>query len=144
MITYRQIITHDQEYTMEKELRNQVLRVPLGLALSEDDLRGEDRQIHLVAMDDKGQVIGCVLVAFSENMAKIRQLAVDAGYRGRGIGTKLINGAEQAIRDRRIGMATIHARVTSQGFFEKLGYTAVSGVFTEVAIPHIAMEKRFG
>ena len=92
-------------------------------------------------MDERGQVIGCVLVAFTENGAKIRQIAIEEAYRGRGVGAKLIKGAEQAVRSRNIGTVTLHARVTARGFFERLGYAAVSGVFTEVTIPHIKMEK---
>jgi len=142
MITYRQISTIDREYLLEKELRNKVLRMPLGLTLSEKDLAGEDKQVHLVAMNGKGQVVGCVLVAFPDKGAKIRQISVNEGYRGRGIGTQLIQEAEQAVRERHIGIVTLHARLASRAFFEKLGYRATSDVFTEVTIPHIAMEKR--
>jgi len=141
MITYRQISTLDREYTREKELRNRVLRVPLGLTLSEQDLQGEDTQVHLAAVDERGQVVGCVLVAFPENGAKIRQIAIEEEYRGRGIGTQLIKAAEQVVRDRSIGSVSVHARFASRAFFEKLGYSAASEVFTEVTIPHLYMEK---
>lgn len=141
MISYCQISTHDPEYALEKELRNRVLRLPLGINLSELDVRDEDEQAHLVAVNGRGQVIGCVLVAFSGNAAKVRQLAIDDDYRGRGIGAELMRRAEQAILARNIRTVTLHGRVTARGFFEKLGYTAVSEVFTEVTIPHIAMQK---
>jgi hypothetical protein len=141
MITYRRISTRDREYAREIELRNRVLRLPLGLSLSEQDLRGEDEQVHLVAVDDGGAVIGCVLVSFPENGAKIRQIAVDGPYRGRGIGSELLLRAEQAVRCRDIRTVKLHARVSARGYFEQRGYRAVSGVFTEVTIPHIAMEK---
>jgi N-acetylglutamate synthase-like GNAT family acetyltransferase len=141
MITYRQISTQDREYAMEKELRNRVLRMPLGLTLSEQDLQGEEGQFHLVAVDGPGRVIGCALAVIMENRAKVRQIAIEEAYRGRGIGTKLIKDIEQAVRSKNIGTLTLHARVTARRFFEKLGYTATSGVFTEVTIPHIKMEK---
>ena len=141
MTTYRQISTHDPEYALEKELRNRVLRLPLGLHLSEQDMRDEDEQVHLVAMDGRGRVIGCVLVAFSGSVAKARQLAIDDAYRGGGIGTELMKRAEQAVLARNVRTVTLHGRVTARGYFEKLGYTAVSEVFTEVTIPHIAMQK---
>lgn len=141
MITYRQISTHDREYSLEKELRNRVLRKPLGLMLSEQDLQGEDRQSHLVAMDGRGRVVGCVLVAFTAKGAKIRQIAIEEGHRGRGIGTNLMEGAEHIVRDRSLASVTLHARLTARRFFEKLGYAAVSDVFTEVTIPHVRMEK---
>jgi predicted GNAT family N-acyltransferase len=141
MITYSQISTHDPEYTLEKELRNRVLHKPLGLVLSEQDLQGEGSQSHLVAMDGRGRVVGCVLVAFTEKGAKIRQFAIEEGHRGRGIGTRLMTCADQIVRDRKLGAVTLHARQTARRFFEKLGYAAVSDVFTEVTIPHVKMEK---
>jgi predicted GNAT family N-acyltransferase len=141
MITFRQISTDENEYEQEKELRNRVLRLPLGLMLSEQDLQGEDRQSHLVAMDGRGRVVGCVLVAFTERGAKIRQIAIEEGQRGRGIGTKLMTHAEQIVRDRNLGVVTLHARQTARRFFEKLGYAAVSDVFIEVTIPHVKMKK---
>jgi predicted GNAT family N-acyltransferase len=141
MISYHEISTADPEYALEKELRDRVLRRPLGLRLSEDDLRGEDEQVHLAAMDDRGRVIGCVLVAFSGNAAKVRQLAVEEASRARGVGVGLMKRAEQAILARNIRTVTLHGRVTARGFFEKLGYTAVSDVFTEVTIPHLKMQK---
>ncbi|MEK6744371.1 MAG: GNAT family N-acetyltransferase [Nitrospirota bacterium] len=141
MILYRQITTHDREYALEKELRNRVLRMPLGLHLSEQDVRDEDEQVHLVAVNGKGQVIGCVLIAFSGDVAKARQLAVEGAYRGRGIGIELMKRAEDAILARNIRTVTLHGRVTARGFFERLGYIAESGVFTEVTIPHITMHK---
>jgi len=144
MIIYREISTHDSEYALEKKMRNRVLRLPLGLRLSERDVRGEEEQVHLVAMDGRDKVIGCVLVAFSGNVAKVRQLAIDDDYQGRGIGTGLMKRAEQAILARNLQKVTLHARVTARGFFEMLGYTAVSEVFTEVTIPHIAMHKDLG
>lgn len=141
MITYRQISTHDREYDLEKELRNRVLRLPLGLHLSEQDTFDEEEQIHLVAMDVRDRVIGCVLVAFSGDVAKARQLAIDDDHRGQGVGTELMKRAEEAILVRNVRTMTLHGRVTARGFFERLGYTAQSGVFTEVTIPHIEMHK---
>lgn len=141
MIIYRQITTRDREYSLEKELRNRVLRMPLGLHLSEQDVRGEEEQVHLVAMEGQGQVIGCVLVAISGNVAKVRQLAIEGAYRGTGVGTELMKRAEQAILARNIRTVTLHGRVTASGFFKRLGYAARSDIFTEVTIPHIAMHK---
>ena len=141
MIRYCQITVHDPLYDREKELRTRILRAPLGLALTRADLRGEDRQVHIVALDDDEQVKGCVLVDFSGDRARIRQIAVDGGYQGKGVGRELMLLAEQAIRARGKQTVMLHARIAARGFFEKLGYCAVSGVFTEVTVPHIVLEK---
>jgi N-acetylglutamate synthase-like GNAT family acetyltransferase len=141
MITYRRITTHDPEYGKEKDLRNRVLRMPLGLVLSEQDVRNEHAQLHFVALDGQGNVIGCLLVVFSGDTARFRQMAVEEPYRERGIGTELIKQAEQDVRARNIHTVTLHARIAAKEFYEGLGYTAASGIFMEVTIPHVAMEK---
>lgn len=141
MITYCQISVRDRAYDLEKELRNRVLRLPLGLRLSEQDVRDEDKQIHLAAVDEQGKVVGCALIAFEGNSARIRQMAVEEAFRGKGIGTELVRRAEEVVRGRNIRTVTLHARVSAREFYEKLGYTAASGVFTEVTIPHVEMAK---
>ena len=40
--------------------------------------------------------------AFYEEMAKIRQMAIEESYRSRGIGTELVKRAETAVRARNI------------------------------------------
>jgi predicted N-acetyltransferase YhbS len=142
MVRYRTITTIDTEYVQEKELRDRVLRRPLGLTLSSKDLSGENDQVHIVVQDDSGQVIGCVLVVFIGVQAKARQLAVDERWRGKGIGRELMRRAEAAARERKFDRLMLHGRVVSATFFERLGYAVVSEVFTEVTIPHVRLEKR--
>jgi predicted GNAT family N-acyltransferase len=142
MITYRQITTSDREYEAEKALRNRALRTPLGLTLSETDLRGEDRQIHLLAIDENGEVVGCVLIVpLAEGTARIRQMAVEERLRGQGIGAGLMAQAEALARALPARKVTMHARLYARGFYERLGYKTASEIFTEKTIPHILMEK---
>jgi predicted GNAT family N-acyltransferase len=114
----------------------------MGLSLSAEDLCGEDQQVHIVAEEDGGELVGCVLVAFLGEETRIRQVAVDEQWRGRGVGSELVQRAEKAARDRQRFRVVLHARVVAFRFFERLGYTAVSDVFTEVTISHIKMQKQ--
>ena len=141
MTTYRTITTNDPEYDLEKDLRNKVLRMPLGLLLSEDDTRGEDEQVHIIALDGKSRVVGCVLVAIYGAAGRVRQMAVEESMRKRGIGGELLQRAEQAAADAGVHTLTLHARYSAKGFYEHRGYHSVSDVFTEVTIPHVSMEK---
>lgn len=141
MVSYRFITTLDPEYAQEKELRDRVLRRPLGLALSEKDLQGEEQQTHIVAVDESGRVLGCVLISFVGGAAKARQLAVDASWRKMGIGRELMRRAEEAARERTFRKLILHGRAVNIPFFEKLGYAVVSEAFNEVTIPHVRLEK---
>jgi predicted GNAT family N-acyltransferase len=49
--------------------------------------------------------------------------------------------AEAAAMARGLDRITLHACVTARGFFERLGYIAVSRFFAEVTIPYVKMEK---
>jgi predicted GNAT family N-acyltransferase len=142
MITYRRITTAEREYEAEKALRDRALRAPLGLTLSETDVRGEEHQMHIVALDDRGAVVGCVLIAPQpDGIARIRQMAVAETFRGKGIGAALMAQAEAAARSLPAHKITMHARLYARGFYERMGYRTVAEPFTEMTIPHIKMEK---
>src|SRR5512137_2100965 len=116
MITYRAITTADPLYEAEKDLRNRALRLPLGLVLTDKDVSGEEKQTHLVALDDAGAAVACVLLILpGDGTARIRQMAVDETCRGRGVGAGLIGYAEQTARSLGIRRMTMHARVYARG-----------------------------
>jgi predicted GNAT family N-acyltransferase len=141
MIRYREISTKDPEYKKEKELRDSILRKPLGLSLSEKDIQGEENQTHLLAMENREKVIGCLLIVFAEGNAKIRQLAVAGKYQKQGIGTELMKRAEAIIYLHNIRNVWLNARYDVVGFYEPLGYEVISDIFMEVTIKHVKMKK---
>jgi len=142
LIAYRRIETSEDGYALEKDLRNRVLRLPLGRVLSEDDVRGEDRQVHLIAVDDQDRVIGCVLlVPAGDGTARVRQMAVDETHQHQGIGRELMHRMEGIAGGMGIRKLTLRARLTAEDFYAKLGYRGVAGAFSEVGIPHRLMEK---
>jgi predicted GNAT family N-acyltransferase len=70
---------------------------------------------------------------------KIGRIAVLAGLRGRGVGTRiLIRLLEEA---RRLGIREpfLHAQVQAVPFYEKLGFSSQGGEFDEAGIPHVRM-----
>ncbi len=142
LIVYREITVTDPEYRAEKELRNRVLRVPLGLTLSARDVRDDHTQLHVMALE-AGQPVGCVLVAFDGTRARMRQMAVDEQHQRQGIGTELVRCAERAALMKGVRIMTLHARVTARSFYERMGYRVTSEPFFEVTVPHLAMEKEF-
>jgi N-acetylglutamate synthase-like GNAT family acetyltransferase len=142
LITYRRIETSDPEYAKEKDLRDRILRRPLDRVLSEEDTNGEDHQVHLIAHDEDGRLIGCVLLKpGGDGSARIRQMAVDESLQGRGIGRELMLRMEEIARTQDIRKIVLHARLTAEGFYAKLGYRAVPGTFREVGVSHCLMEK---
>ncbi|MBC6490612.1 GNAT family N-acetyltransferase [Flavihumibacter stibioxidans] len=130
------------EYQQMVSLRNEVLRKPLGLSFSHEELEKEKEEILIAAFEDEKMLGCCMLVQEEPGTVRLRQMAVSNTLQGKGIGRALMNFAENIARDRGYRKLTMHARKTAVGFYEHLGYNVCSEEFEEVTIPHYVMEKR--
>lgn len=132
------------EHPLFKEvfaLREKVLREPLGLSLYNEDTSGDIPDDTFIALAE-GKVIGCVLCKkVNDDTIKLRQMAVATEWQNKGIGKILITAAEENAKANSFKRIELHARKYAIGFYEKLLYKAYGAEFTEVNIPHIAMEK---
>ncbi len=129
------------EYEQMVALRYQLLRKPLGLHFSPEELANEKDNI-LLAYTDDGIMEACsMLVKLDATTARLRQLAVLSGLQGKGIGRAMVQFAENLARDNRYQKIIMHARQDSIHFFEKLGYEVESEPFIELTIPHVVMGK---
>lgn len=132
-----------QDYRKSLDLRNRVLRMPLGMNLYDENLERDSKDIHIGAYHC-GSLIGILILAKKgEDTVQMRQVAVDEAYRMKGAGKMLVSFSENTAR--RIGYSNIvlHARETAAPFYTKLGYAVKGDTFIEVGIPHHQMEKTF-
>jgi len=129
------------EYEQMVALRHQLLRKPLGLQFSAEELAEEKNNILLAYTDDDIMEACCMLVKVDAHTVRLRQLAVLAGLQGKGIGRAMVQFAENLARDNRYNSIIMHARQDSIHFFEKLGYQVQSAPFIELTIPHVVMGK---
>lgn len=137
------IIEHNSpEYEKMVSLRYEILRKPLGLDFSKEELDKECNDILIGAFDDDRILACCMLTASSPDTCRLRQMAVHNSLQGKGIGATMMNFAENVARDRGFKTLTMHARKTAVGFYQKLGYHIHGEEFTEVTIPHYEMRKK--
>ncbi len=137
------IIDHGTpEYHQMVQLRNDILRKPLGLSFSPDELESEKDNLLMSAYEDD-QLLGCCMLVEEEpQTVRLRQMAVLNDLQGKGIGKALMNFAENLARDRGYKKITMHARKNAIGFYEKMGYKKSGEEFEEITIPHYVMEKK--
>ena len=136
------IAYHSPEYDEMLALRYKILREPLGLRFSEDDLQREKDDIFITCCEN-GQIIGCcILTRLSAETLKLRQMAVDSQWQGKQVGTKILTFVEQYAINNGYSCISLHARKTASEFYAKCGYAVSGDEFTEVGIPHVFMEKR--
>jgi predicted GNAT family N-acyltransferase len=137
------IIEHNSpEYDKMVALRYDILRKPLGLEFSKEELEKECNDILIGAFDDDRILACCMLTATSNDTCRLRQMAVHNSLQGKGIGATMMNFAENVARDRGFKTLTMHARKTAVGFYQKLGYHVHGEEFEEVTIPHFEMRKK--
>ena len=130
------------EYQQLVQLRNDILRKPLGLVFLPDELEKEKEDILIGAFEDDKMLGCCMLINTDPGTVRLRQMAVLNTLQGKGIGKALMQFAENIARDRGYRKITMHARKTATGFYEKLGYTTNGVEFLEVTLPHVVMEKQ--
>lgn len=136
------IIDHGtREYQQMVQMRIDILRKPLGLTFTADELEKEKGEVLIGAFEDEKMLGCCMLVKQDSKICRLRQMAVMNNLQGKGIGRALMNFAENIARDLGYKKLSMHARKTAIGFYEKLGYSVAGNEFEEVTIPHFVMEK---
>ena len=138
----KQIDHGSKEYGQMVQLRNEVLRRPLGLSFAPEELDREKEDILIGAFDDDEMLDCCLMTKVDNASLRLRQMAVQNNLQGKGIGASMLNFAELVARDKGYKKLVMHARKTALGFYEKLGYKTVGNEFEEVTLPHYVMEKK--
>jgi GNAT superfamily N-acetyltransferase len=132
------------DYQAALTLREEVLRIPLGIMWTPEELQDEITCMHLGCfLGDR--LVGClVLKPLDTTTIKMRQVAIAPDLQRRGVGSALVAFAEQVARTAGYSRMTAHAREPAVPFYRKHGYTVEGDRFSEVTIPHYAIAKDLG
>ena len=94
------IIDHgSKEYQLMVQLRNDILRKPLGMDFTPEELEKEKENILIGAFEEDKLLGCCMLIRTSNPEIRLRQLAVLKNLQGKGIGRAIIQFAENIARD---------------------------------------------
>lgn len=141
-MTILEIAFATPEYDQTVQLRDKILRKPLGLTFSEEQLAEEFSDFHLAAFTNDWVLRGClVLTPKGDKTLKMRQVAVDEAVQKLGIGRQLVAASEALARRNGFDVMELNARDTAVPFYKKLDYTIVGEQFEEVGIVHFKMTK---
>lgn len=131
------------EYDETVQLRDKILRRPLGLTFSEEQLAEEYADFHLAAYTHDWLLRGClVLTPKGDKTLKMRQVAVDEACQKTGVGRQLVDASEALGRANNFDVMELNARETAVPFYLKLNYAIVGERFEEVGIAHFKMIKK--
>ncbi|KAF0843486.1 acetyltransferase (GNAT) family protein [Methylovorus glucosotrophus] len=136
-------IAHNSSaYTAAVALRHAILRAPLGLAFTAEQLAAEADAWHLGAFLD-GRLVGCLLLKpLASGELQMRQVAVEQALQGQGIGRQLVSHAEAYARQHGYTTMRLHARENAVPFYQRLDYRLQGEPFMEIGISHWLMLKQ--
>lgn len=138
----KQIDFGTPEYQQMLHLRYEILRKPLGLQFTPEELEEEKNDILIAAFEEEKMLGCCFLTPIDSQTVKLRQLAVQNNLQGKGIGASLMNFAENIARDRGYRTIQLNARKVALEFFEKQGYKVDGDEFIQLGIPHFVMKRK--
>jgi predicted N-acetyltransferase YhbS len=131
-------------YRQALALREAILRQPLGLRLTAEELADDQLRRHFCATSH-GAVVGSVsLRPLDRETIQLRQMAVAEERRRERIGAMLLGCAEEFARSAGFRLMVLNARLGAEGFYARFGYLAEGEPFDENTVPHVRMTKRLG
>ena len=137
----REFAFNSDLYRESVQLREAVLRQPLGLEWDASAFEAEETSFHLGCFAGNSLVGTLILRPTDRDTLKMRQVAVAPEYQARGVGSALVRFSERFAEMRGYTTITAHARKTALRFYRTLGYTAASETFLEIGIPHASIRK---
>lgn len=139
---FNQVLHLSKEYDDCVRLRDEVLRKPLGLSFSKEELLAEDQQVHLACYNSDELVACLALIIVDQSTLKMRQVAVKPHLQGMGYGKQLVHFSESFAKKNAFSRMMLHARKSAVPFYNRMGYNVDGNVFNEVGLPHFKMYKK--
>lgn len=134
------VVLFEEAASAIESIRRIVFQEEQGVksALDFDGL--DPSSLHIVA-DLKGQPVGTARIRRLADGVKLERMAVLAGYRGQGIGQKLVGEAIAWASSHSVSQIKLNAQVQAKEFYKKLGFESYGDEFEEAGIIHIAMHQ---
>lgn len=135
-------VTEVWQLVLVFEIRKETFVVGQSIPLNQefDELYGEN--YHYILLYEGEQGIGTARVNLTnKDYGKIERVAVIPVYQGKGWGKKVIEAAEEWLKEAGYFKAVITSQLKAASFYEKLGYTIQPNSQTAGAIPTVYTEK---
>ena len=130
-------------YDSSVQLRDLILRRPLNLEFTAEQLASEYDSFHFAYLNEEYEMVGClVMKPVDPETVRMRQVAVSELLQRKGIGTSLVYFVENWAKERGFKRIILHARDVAIPFYSRLDYDKIGKPFTEVGLEHYVMEKK--
>jgi predicted GNAT family N-acyltransferase len=139
-ITFKIVPYGSDDYGKSVALREEILRKPLGLSFTCDELEQEREHLHFTGYCGK-ELCATVLLVPEGQEVKMQRVAIKSSLQGRGIGSALMAFCEAYAQKQGYASIYCHARATAISFYLRNHHVTEGAPFEEDGIPHQKMRK---
>ena len=123
-----------------KEIRTRVFVEEQGFKNEFDEI--DSTATHIICyIDNTAIATGRLFLDENSKEYHIGRIAVDKSYRGKGIGGKILNYAENLVKEMGGKTLSLSAQERASRFYEKQGYCKKGEPYLDEYCPHIFMTK---
>ena len=122
------------------DIRTEVFVIEQDFKEEFDDI--DNHCMFLVMYDNDRAIAMCRYFPVDDDTYAIGRIAVVKEYRGKGIGSKIVEEAEKRLKDMSVKYAVLSAQLRAEEFYKKLGYAGEGETYYEEWCEHIKMRKR--
>lgn len=141
MIEFKVIEYQSKDWELALQLREAVLRAPLGAIFTKDELIEEAAHIQIAGFKEE-KLVACAVLVPEGPALKMQRVAVDEQLRNQAIGSKMMAFCEAWATERNIEWIYCHARDSAVNFYLNNDYQPEGDYFDEDGIPHLKMKKQ--
>ena len=136
------------EYTYKKliGLNDDIIKIRTAVFIDEQGFKDEFDETdktctHIVLYDEEKPIATCRYFKEGENY-HIGRVAIIKEYRGKHLGNKIMQIAENEIKNGGGRITEVSAQVRVSEFYKKLGYNKVGDIYFDEICEHIRMIKK--
>ena len=112
-----------------------------NVPLEEEIDEYENTATHFVLYDDE-DAVGAGRFRVVDGYGKVERICVLPTHRtSKGSGRLIMNAIEDYAVEKGFKKLKLNAQTHAEGFYSKIGYETVSGIFMDAGIPHVTMVK---
>ena len=142
MIRIKEIAFNSSDFKKAVTIREEILRSPLGLSFSKEELEEEASDFHFAGFSGETMIGTLSLSPQNDETIRMRQVAVCSDYQKNGIGKQLVEFSENFAVKKGYKKMILHSREDVIPFYTKLGYSVFGDRFESVTLAHFCMERQ--
>lgn len=141
--TFKIIAHGTEDWKVAVQLREEILRKPLGSKFTKEELDEEKSHIQVVGII-KNEIIATAVLVPEGKRLKMQRVVVSNQLRSKNIGSEMMAFCESHAKQKGFETMYCHARDSAVNFYLNNSYNGIGEYFDEDGIPHWKMQKSLG